>query len=215
MIFFAKKPKQEEDIRQIKKMIDSKDYRDQKPEQFDKPFNFEETFPDNQSMEPEFLPDEHFVPQVEHVQEVCEPMPKEKPTQHGFKKEVISPKLELHKPLPVEHEEQSAAPLFVKIDKYRNVLGTITDLKTTTMMLKNSLALQKEIERAKEENLEVLEKAINKIESKIINLDAEFLRPNGYVEHFPTNTKMNTGLDGAVENLKCQIDDLKNELEDL
>lgn len=40
-------------------------------------------------------------------------------------------------------EPTVSAPLFVKIEKYRNVLNTLNDLKTTVLMLKNALVVQR------------------------------------------------------------------------
>jgi len=104
------------------------------------------------------------------------------------------------------------APLFVKIEKYRSVLNHITDLKTTIIMLKNALGIQKQIEGLRNENRKFLELAINKIDKKIVSLDTEFLRPKGFEEEFPPATYETEGLEGVVGDLKKQIEGLKSEL---
>lgn len=73
--------------------------------------------------------------------------------------------------------------------------------------------LYKELERTRDENVNLIQSGINKIDKKLLALDAEFLRPRGYIEQLPTHIHESEGLEGAVDNLKSQIDDLKSELE--
>ena len=172
MIFFSKKPKQEEEMKKIKKAVEAKDIPEKESE-----------------MLPENLPE----------------LPKQMPEMP----ERIKPEI----PEITPQEPTVSAPLFVKIEKYRNVLNTLNDLKTTILMLKNALVVQKELERTRDENVSLIQSGINKIDKKILALDAEFLRPRGYIEQLPTHIHESEGLEGAVDNLKSQIDDLKSELE--
>ncbi len=124
-----------------------------------------------------------------------------------------SPTISEVPPTPVSKPQRPAfAPLFVKIDKYRSVLNSINDLKTTIIMLKNALYIQRQIEGLRDENRKFLELAINKIDKKIVSLDTEFLRPKGLEEEFPPATFETEGLEGVVGDLKKQIEGLKSEL---
>ena len=79
-------------------------------------------------------------------------------------------------------------------------------------MLKNALAIQRQIEGLRDENRKFLELAANKIDKKIVSLDTEFLRPRGFEEEFPPATYETEGLEGVVDDLKKQIEGLKSEL---
>jgi hypothetical protein len=116
-------------------------------------------------------------------------------------------------PTSAEEKKPAFAPLYVKIDKYRSLLNTINDLKTTVIMIKNSLGLQKEIEGLRDENRRLMEAAISKIDKKIVMLDSEFLRPQGFEEEFPPPIYETEGLEGVVTDLKKQIEGLKSELQ--
>jgi hypothetical protein len=189
MIFFRKK--KEEDVEPIKNLVESKKIPDELLQ----------------------IPTEEKIPEVLEniwrggiVEETVEKKPVYEPE---IQKQEI-PKLT---PRFAEEKKPTFAPLFVKIDKYRSVLNTINDLKTTVIMIKNALALQKEVEGLRDENRRMMEAAINKIDKKIVVLDSEFLRPEGFEEEFPPQIYETEGLEGVVTDLKKQIEGLKSELQ--
>ncbi len=116
---------------------------------------------------------------------------------------------------PHPHEEKMGrkqfAPLFVKIERYKAVLSLLNEVKATMFMIKNALAIHRQLENLKDANQTVIESAIVKIEQKIVALDNEFTRPVGYEEeHIPVTAQ--TDLEKALDDLKNKIDDLKTEL---
>lgn len=175
MIFFKKK-KKEENIQEIKDIIEGRE-TPKLPEEIEAEKIEEEEKPPETKVE---------VPEEEKPKEIEEKV--EEPKKPMF------------------------APLFVKINKYRSVLSSINDLKTTIIMIKNALAIQREIEGLRDENRKLLEAAINKLDKKIIALDSEFLRPRGLEEEFPPSTYETSELEGVVSDLKKQIEGLKSEL---
>lgn len=125
-------------------------------------------------------------------------------------------------PQKVEHKEEKEperpafAPLFVKIDRYRSILNSLGYLKTALVMVKNSFATLNELERARNQTLDVIQKALEKIEKKISSLDIELVRPAGF--HEPTEAieyhDVET-IEATIADLKGQIDQLKAELENM
>lgn len=166
MIFFMKKPKDEEEIEEIKKAVEGKIIS--KPTLRKDPEMFE--------------PRERYEPEIVERPQM--------PTTSG------------------------SVPLFVKIEKYKNILNVLNEMKTTILMLKNALALQRELQRAYSENETLIQNAVSKMDKKLLSLDAEFLRPRGFKEDLPEHVYEEESLDYAVDNLKSQIDDLKSELEE-
>jgi hypothetical protein len=183
MIFFRKK--KEEDVEPIKSLTEEKKVPDELLQ----------------------VPTEERIPEIlkniggENLEESVEEVVEKKP--------VPVPEV----PTIVEGKKPTFAPLFVKIDKYRSVLNSINDLKTTVIMIKNALVLQKEIEGLRDENRRLMEAAINKIDKKIVILDSEFLRPEGFEEEFPPPIYESEGLEGVITDLKKQIEGLKSELQ--
>ncbi|TAL46742.1 hypothetical protein EPN87_04530 [archaeon] len=121
-------------------------------------------------------------------------------------------------PQPVQHEEhveepRSFAPLFVKLDKYKGLLSAMGYLKTNLVMLRSSLAILKDLDKLRDENLKIVEEGMEKMDKKLATLDSEFLRPSGFREEAHHDVKDVESLEGTIADLKGQIDQLKSELE--
>lgn len=128
-----------------------------------------------------------------------------------------------------EPEKQVFVPLFVKIERYREVLEFLKDLKSSVIAVKNAMIVQKEIEALSNENRAMIEAAINKIDEKILALDSEFTRPKGYKEgalappsadmalkpSAPPTPQESKNLENVVDELKSQIDNLKSLLKQI
>lgn len=116
-------------------------------------------------------------------------------------------------PMPnVQQEKQSFAPLFVKIDRYRNILRSLAELKTTLALAKSALSTLDQMERIKYDNLNLLTGVMNKIEKKLTALDSEFLRPTGFQEQTNDIGEVES-LQGVISDLQSQIQELKNEMQ--
>jgi chromosome segregation ATPase len=139
----------------------------------------------------------------------------------GMKTEPFTPVEQLikeaEKPKEVEQKQEKPAfaPLFVKIDRYRQILNAIGYLKTTMVMIKNSLLTLNELDKARAETVKVLEEALEKTEKKISELDSELVRPAGYHElEEPEYQDMET-IEATIADLKGQIEMLKSELQSM
>ncbi len=112
------------------------------------------------------------------------------------------------------YDRPSFAPLFVKIDRYRNILSALGYLKTTIVMVRNSFATLNELEKARSETMKLIHHALEKVDKKLSTLDSELIRPSGYHEP-PSATSYEevAGVESSIADLKGQIDQLKAELE--
>jgi chromosome segregation ATPase len=114
-----------------------------------------------------------------------------------------------------KQERPAFAPLFIKLDRYKQILNSITELKTTLVMIKNSLSVLNELEKLKSDNLKMIEKAIERFDKRISALDSEFLRPSGYHEELPEELYGIESLEATLTGLRDQVNHLKAELENL
>jgi hypothetical protein len=115
-----------------------------------------------------------------------------------------------------ELERPAFAPLFVKIDRYRQILNAIGYLKTMMIMIKNSLMTLTELDKAREETIKLVRDAAAKLESRIASLDQELIRPSGYheISEKPEYQDVET-VEATVADLKGQIEQLRAELQSM
>jgi hypothetical protein len=184
MAFFRKRKKMEEDVQKIKDAVEGKKIAEELTEKPEEPIE--------ESLEKE-SPIEK-IPEKEGVEEPTDKVP-----------------VEVEKPIQEEEPKPSFAPLFVKIDRYKSILETINEIKTTVGMIKNTLNVQKQIEDLRNENRSSLESAVDKMSKKVFTLDSNLLRPKGYEEELPPAFGAE-GLESVVGDLKKQIESLKSEL---
>jgi len=127
------------------------------------------------------------------------PAPQEKPSSEVVEKQ----------------KEEKNIPLFVKLDKYKSILGIINDIKSILFFAKNSLLVQKQIESLLEENKKVLEEAVQKMDEKIAMLERELTKPGLYEARREEAREESKDLDNTLEELKKQIESLKEDLKNI
>lgn len=117
-------------------------------------------------------------------------------------------------------ERPTTAPLFIKLDKYRKILNTLNYIRTTMIMITNSLSVLNELDRLRKENMKLIQDTLDRVNKHLMSLDAEFMRPSGLREMVPTVAPQifeaeAGGLETTISDLKYQIEQLKADLETL
>lgn len=113
-----------------------------------------------------------------------------------------------------EPEKPAFAPLFVKMDRYRQILTTIGNLKTALMIVKNSLATLQQIEKVRDDTFHIVNDIVEKMDDKLISLDNDLLRPAGFHDVSASSEEQQDirGIEATVSDLQGQIEQLKSEL---
>lgn len=118
---------------------------------------------------------------------------------------------------PILPEKPVSAPLFVKLDKYKRILDSISELRKMINSIQEAFASLIELENLKRENLKIIQNAIGTTERRLSALDSEFLRPPGYGEEtrketFVSEDATSESLEPGIADLKAQVEQLKSEL---
>lgn len=124
-----------------------------------------------------------------------------------------------------------SAPLFIKLDRYKNILSAISDLRSTVSKVRNAVEMFGEMERVKAENLRVIEAVMQKVEARTVDLESEFTKPvenlrmgkdwNEGKEKFqdeswqPIQQQEGDNLHKMIQDLHGQIGRLKEELDQM
>ncbi len=120
--------------------------------------------------------------------------------------ETKMPTIELEK----SPERTRFAPLFIKIDRYNEVLKNIEGLKNVMLNLRDLLLLNQQMEKIRAESQNMLQKNIQEISRLLTELDKEFVRPRGLEE---MGTAIKTSME--TERIEDYVGELERELQNL
>lgn len=120
------------------------------------------------------------------------------------------PKFDLGK-LP---ERPRFAPLFVKIDRYQEILNSVENLKSILLGVRDLLNLMQQLDRIKIESETLLNKNIQEVILNISNMDKEFIRPKGVRAEEPAIQNAEYERVGNyIGDLQRELDNLKSQLQ--
>lgn len=113
-----------------------------------------------------------------------------------------------------EVAQPAYAPLFVKIDRYRNIISSLGSIKAAMGLVKNSFSALSELDKARVQTMGLIRDALEKIEKKMDSLDNELVRPTGFnTLSAPEEYQDVHNVQATVADLKGQIQQLKGELQ--
>ncbi|MCD6590784.1 MAG: hypothetical protein J7K72_02315 [Candidatus Aenigmarchaeota archaeon] len=141
-------------------------------------------------------------------------------------KQKISPSQESASPQPIQRKAASSGgavykisrptspPLFIKIDRYNEVIKNLRNLRNRALNLKDALDILEEIHKEIENAIDVAQKTLDEVHMLITNLDSFFLRPQAaetpideeYAPEGPSE------LDNYVKDVYSQLEKLKAQL---
>jgi len=110
-------------------------------------------------------------------------------------------------------ETPKIAPIFVRVDKYKEILSHIQDLKSTIANLENVLAVRKNVHKINAESDEILEKALQKFSESTSMFGREFVTPRGPEQFARTGEKSENAFDSTISQISDEVLRLKQELE--
>jgi hypothetical protein len=144
------------------------------------------------------------------VKEVESKDTQQKEVSAGIEKGVEELGKEIGKEIKHIETSQEVAPLFVKIEKYREVVANIQEIRILLNGIKNIFNLLYEIEHVRNDATKLLSTTLQRVERSLIELDTSLLRPGDF-ETSPTSDM--SGIEQALSQLTQQLTILRNELE--
>ena len=104
------------------------------------------------------------------------------------------------------------APLFVKVDKYREALTTIQEMKSFVNGIKQMFTVLAEMENVRTETLKLMRATTQRLERSIVELDTGLLRPHGVPESRPASDAESRYIEDSLTGLHLQLENLRKEL---
>jgi hypothetical protein len=114
--------------------------------------------------------------------------------------------------MPALGKPEEFAPLFVKVEKYREVLTHLGEIKAFIGGIKQIFLVQEELDGIRSDGLRMLRSSINRLERAIGEVDSELLKPVG-LESFPHGEVEMKHIEDSLTRLQSQLSGLRKDLE--
>lgn len=105
---------------------------------------------------------------------------------------------------------KGAAPLFVKIDRYNEILKNLEEIRGMLKSFTSAVALITEIDKIKSDAVDALRKTMTKITDSLISMDEQFIRPEPMRGEIVA--KPPTEVESHLAELQAELKHLRKEL---
>jgi len=110
-------------------------------------------------------------------------------------------------------KQESVAPIFVKVEKYKEVLEELQEIKSYIGTIKQLFLMMSELEATRSDAMNIMKASVQRLEKAISEVDTELLRPVGY-EAFPHGEIEIRHIEDSLINLQRQLSTLRQELDE-
>jgi hypothetical protein len=118
------------------------------------------------------------------------------------------------KPITEVPKEEKSAPLFVKVDKYKEVLRDVQEQKVFISGMKHLFSILNEIENIRNDALKIMRATVQRLERSVTEIDTELLRPRGV--ELPTHGEEDIhSIEDSLGDLQKQLSALRKQLQEL
>lgn len=132
-------------------------------------------------------------------------------------KEAVEPQEEAREPGVYEKEvPEESAPLFVKVEKYEEILRNVREMMAFVSGIKQLFAILNEIESVRSDAIKIMRATVQRLEKDMIQIDSELLRPKGVEvgEKEPGEAEL-YHIEDSLSDLQKQLATLRRDLQEL
>ncbi len=115
-------------------------------------------------------------------------------------------------PVPVPRQEISA-PLFVKVEKYREILSSVHEMKIFISGIRQLFDILNELEAVRSDAIKIMRATLQRLEKGVVEIDTELLRPRGLVAE--ARGEEASHIESSLSELQSQLGELKRELQEM
>jgi len=196
MAFWKSEDDKKEEMEELKRQVEGKGTKLPEP-------------PSPSASESPELSEEEFSEMPEDIEEPSIAGDREEaPRQDTERKEL--PDVTRRPPQRKEGSSDDFAPLFVKIDKYNQVLQNLEEIRSSLDSLKELFELMNEVDEVKRRGMNELKKGMSDLANTLVSMDEKFIRPEGTDEVI---TEPETQASKTVSDLQKDLRDLRDSLE--
>lgn len=116
-------------------------------------------------------------------------------------------------PLPHRPTQGASAPLFVKVDKYRDLITAVQEMKLFAASVRGVFNVLQEAESVRNDSLNILRATIQRLERSLTEIDNDLIRPKGIALSAPIQADTEIRhIESSLTELQKHLTELKQEL---
>ncbi len=116
-------------------------------------------------------------------------------------------------PAPVPVRQEISAPLFVKVEKYREILSSVHEMKIFISGIRQLFDILNELEAVRSDTIKIMRATLQRLEKGVVEIDTELLRPRGLVAE--ARGEEASHIESSLSELQSQLGELKRELQEM
>lgn len=121
-------------------------------------------------------------------------------------------------PPPMEPNYQDvkreiSAPLFVKVEKYREILSSVQEMKIFIAGVRQLFNILNELEAVRSDAIKIMRATLQRLEKGVLEIDNELLRPRGLIAE--ARGEEASHIESSLEELQRNLADLRRELQEM
>ncbi len=114
---------------------------------------------------------------------------------------------------PETEVKSKTPPLFVKLEKYNEIIANIKTLKSYVLALRDALDALNDMEKELKRGFEVIQRAVDKINMVVANLDEKLLKLEGIERKI--SVEPSKEIENYIKSLYEETEKIKEELKSL
>lgn len=121
----------------------------------------------------------------------------------------------LEPPVSAQRYPDRAAPLFVKIDKYKELIDLIHEMKVFNSSLKEMFVVMNEADNVKNDALKIMRATVGRLDRTLAAIDAELVMPEGVdLEESYTESEVKY-IESSLSDLQRQLAVLRKDIQEM
>ncbi len=146
-----------------------------------------------------------------------EKLPKLTEEEKEFEPPAKLPEIKKVQPPPPRPAVSRSPPIFIKVDKYSDIIKNIRDLKSHILNLRDALDVLDDMQKEIMNGIDLAHKTLDELNMIISNLDSFFMRPQGIEHHMeeeiPEPGRMSPDeVEGYMTDVQTQLQKLRSQL---
>jgi len=125
---------------------------------------------------------------------------------------VYSPQPQTYTPPQEQIPIPDTAPLFVKIEKYKEIIGSMHEIRNFISGIKQLFLVMNELQGIQQESMNMLKTSVQRMEKSIEWIDQAILRPVG-LEEPPYGDVESKQIEQSLHELQIEISSLRKDLD--